>query len=154
MKLSTIRLDPELCDRGVWVNYVGDVRFLIARAGNPQYEEAVRRIYSDRLGLGAPPDEDDVNVWDRTAKQAIAEAVLLGWENVTDDAGIPIPYTPEYALGLFLDPFYREIYRFVCFEAQRASRYRAHAIEVEAGNSSKPSSGTSASAPTKLNSKG
>ncbi len=152
MKLSTLRLDPALCDRGVWVGYLGDVRLRIARAGNPQYEEAVRRIAAQRLGASA--EDPDEAFWEGVAREATAETILLGWENVTDDDGAPIEYTPARALALFADPCFREFYRFVTFESTRASRYRARALEVAAGNSQAPSSGTSASAPTKLNSKG
>jgi hypothetical protein len=92
--------------KGVVLEYpdCGGAEIRIARAGgaNMRYIKALERaskkhraqIKNDTLG-------HELNV--RITQEVFAETVVLGWENVTDRAGEPIPFSKANCLQLFKD---------------------------------------------------
>ena len=49
---SDFAVDDALSQEGVWVNYAGDVEFLVARAGNKTYRKVAQNLYDkNRRGL-------------------------------------------------------------------------------------------------------
>jgi len=88
---------------GVVVDF-GDFKFILARAGgsNRKFNAAVeRRMRPHRRALQAGTLDPEVG--DRIAAECFAEAVVLGWEGVTDRQGNPLPFTRENCVQLLLD---------------------------------------------------
>lgn len=143
MKLSTIRQDPDAAQEGVWVEFEGGARLLVARMPNPAYERAMRRLGRPyrrefRAARFQPEKLEGNPELIRVQKQAVAETVLLGWEGIENEDGSPLPYTPEKGLELFLDPAYDILWRFVVDVASEAGLYHAEDRTDAEGNSSQP----------------
>lgn len=102
--LGTIRIDTEASTKGVWVPYIGDIELLIARNGNPKYEEVVARLVQENPDL----TRRETEIRDR----AMAEAILLDWKNVQVD-GEDIPYSVEKAYEFLSDPELKDFHSFV-----------------------------------------
>lgn len=141
-RLSALRSDLTKEKLGIWVAWELGIRFRIARMNNPSYDAAVRealRPHRDRIRRGVM-DEREI---ERLSLQAVATHILTGWENVDDDDGKPIEYSPEKSAEIIGDPRYRDVYDFVIDCSRRAALYRVHEMETDLGNSSPVSTGTS-----------
>lgn len=111
-QLTKYRTDQRREEDGVWVDFADGIEFLIARIGNPKYEEYLRKIgkpYRHQMRANIM----DSRELEQLSKKAIARHILLDWKNVTDEDGNPLPYTPEEGERVFNDPALRDIYRFV-----------------------------------------
>ena len=132
-KLSSVKIDPDLETKGVWVAFEGDMKFLIARAGNPAFQERMRKLREPIIDAlrrrSADPEKVEAMIQD-----AVAHHVLLDWENVTDDEGKPIHYTPEVGIATFANPGYRDVYRFVMEVANDGALYRQRVTDDAQGN--------------------
>ena len=58
-------------------------------------------------------------------KMAAARFLLLDWENVEDDNGDAIDYTPEVGLDIFNDPAFDDFWLFVISSATEAEQFKA-----------------------------
>jgi hypothetical protein len=119
---------------GVWVDLAEGVRLRIARWNNPQ--QVVRtlelqRPYWKQHNRRSP----DIKKQAEILTQVIAETVLVGWDNVTDDAGNAVPYSREKALEYLSDPAMHDFREFVVNEAQDQAKYRDEDLEDAAKNS-------------------
>jgi hypothetical protein len=109
------------------------VRIKIARAGgsNTAYEKALdRRTRSMRRQLAA----NAVSVAEirRITREVFAETVLLGWENVTDDKGVAIPFNYDNAVELLTD--LPDLMADIEQQAGQAQLFRGVQIEEDAKN--------------------
>lgn len=133
-RLNQISLDEDLATKGRWVDYRLDVRLLIARSDNPAYRaallssnrDAARRVQFDGV---------DVQKFEDRAAKAAARHILLGWENIDNDDGTPMAYSPEAAEHLLTDPTLRELYDFVMSEANEWAAYQRAQEGDDEGNS-------------------
>ncbi len=131
------KADPSLEKDGVWLEY-GEadgkpVRILIARAGgaNTAYTkrlEALVKPYRRQIQT----ETIDPEQVQKLLKQAYAETVVLGWENVTDAEGNPLPFSAANVVKLFTE--LPDLWQDVQEQAQRATLYRAEILKAEAGN--------------------
>lgn len=86
---------------GVWCDIGEGARLLIARAGNPDHENAVAQLERDYRSQSLAGDgELAPDVRRKIAIQALAKTILKGWEGLVDDNGGEMPYSPEAALQL------------------------------------------------------
>jgi hypothetical protein len=109
------------------------VRIRIARAGgaNVAYDKALdKRTRSIRRHLAA--NAVSMQEIRRITMDVYAETVLLGWENVTDEAGDPIPFSPDNARKLFKD--LPDLFDDIQQQAQQAELFRSVQIEADAKN--------------------
>lgn len=87
--------DPKMEKEGIGLRF-GETVFYVRRAGGANtlfdtvYEEKTRTL-TNRLQLQAMTDEQS----SRLLREVYAEAVMIGWENVTDRAGNPLEFTKE-----------------------------------------------------------
>jgi hypothetical protein len=111
---TTYGVDTKAEVEGVWHTLRGGIRVRIARAGNPRASELTLKLIGEarerlRLPEGPLPGKE----WDQILARVVAEAILLDWENVTNEADEPIPYSVEEGMKALLDPalhdFAREI---------------------------------------------
>jgi hypothetical protein len=96
VKISDFRMDSELETGGVWCDVGEGLRVLVARARNVKFREYVRQLMKPHLrkvrrGKIDPDLLEDIN------RKATAKTILLGWEDLQDDDGKDVPYSPEKA---------------------------------------------------------
>lgn len=126
-ELNNIRIDIDKSTKGVWFKFVDDIELLIARKPNLQYEAFLVDLISQQDGEVAREVDMDLT------KQAVANCVLLGWKNLTED-GKPIKYSPKKALELLRDPSLRDFYEFVLIKAHDREAYRLKTKAKQAKN--------------------
>lgn len=122
-KLNSLRIDAKKVSGGVWCKYENDIEFLIARKPNPAFDEFMENEIGPHLAsirAGTFDKELDRQI----TKKAIAHTVLLGWENLQDDEGNDIPYSPEKAFEILTDPEFADIYKFILIMSSSQDLYR------------------------------
>lgn len=132
------KTDPELEKSGLWLEYGpnskgNEQRIRIARAGgaNTQFQKRVealtkpyrRQIQTEIIG------NDMVT---KLLRQAYAETVVLGWENIEGPDGEEMQFSVENCVKLFTD--LPDLFTDVQEQAQRAALFRAELREADAGN--------------------
>jgi hypothetical protein len=122
-KLSSFRIDAKKVNSGVLCEYADGVKFLVARKPNDAFEQMMEDLVQPHLA-SIRAGTFDKKLDQQITKEAVAKTVLLGWENLTDDEGQPIPYTPEKALEILNDPAYADIYRFILTMASSQQLFR------------------------------
>ena len=124
-RLRDFKVDADKETKGVWCDVGEDLRLLIAGADNAEY-----RKYRDHLlqqvARHARSKQAAEKIEDITMR-AMARHVLLGWENLDDDNGEPIPYSHEKALGVLRES--RELYTIVAGYANDQALFRAEELE-------------------------
>lgn len=131
MAFNAQRNDPAKFTEGAWVDIMGG-RFKVARAGNPQYMEALER-HGKRKAQTKAQEQDALLA-------AIADGLLRGWEDVEDAEGNPIAYSHDAAVKVLADN--PELVSALLAEANDAENYRQEDISAQAKKPS-PSSSTS-----------
>lgn len=124
---SVFLTDKALEKEGIVLDY-GDFKIKVARAGgaNAAFQKALTakvRPYKRQLDAGTIPDD----VAEKLFLDVYAEAVVLGWEGVTDENGKPLPYSKENAVKLFSD--LPDLFRDVQNQAAAISNFRAEVTE-------------------------
>lgn len=120
MSFNAKRNDVTKFTAGVWVDIFGG-RFKIARAGNPEYDQALEDSGYRRT--------DDPAKKQRALYTAIAEGVLKDWEDVVDNDGQPIPYTVENAVEVLLEN--PDLVGELLQEANTLSNYRREDVATQ-----------------------
>lgn len=69
---------------------------------------------------------------ERILKEVYAETVVLGWENVEDENGNPLPFTTENCIKLFDD--LPDLFKDIQEQSQRAALFREELREADAKN--------------------
>jgi hypothetical protein len=130
VKITSLRIDPDRASKGVWFDWDHGVRFLIARIGNPNFDERLRELIEadQAAGKSAPEAQEAATI------QAVAETLLLGWEGLDDDNGKPLKWTAKRSHELLADPALQDIYKFVVLKASETARFRAEADAEALGN--------------------
>lgn len=129
--LAKLRVDKKKVNEGIPVAFIPGITLRIAKLPNPQYEDALMR-YS-RSSKVAMRVSGDTKLMQEAVRHAVAKAVLLGWEGLTetDKPDSPaIPYSPEKALEIFEE--YPDLYSFVLQIANDPENFR---LEEDKGNS-------------------
>lgn len=118
MRLSQIQRDRKRSEGGVWRDFItGEIleaptpkRFcvLVAETNNPRFREQLARQQIHVMRTEDPSgNPEQINAaWEKARRIAFAEAMLLGWEELTDDNDAPIPYSKEKARELLTNPDY------------------------------------------------
>jgi len=122
-KLSNFRTDTAKETEGVWVDYSEGIRFKIARWNNREFRRFLEKLARPNTRAFRKAGGRRGELWDSLIKQAAAKYVLLGWENVDDDGGKPIKYSPDKALEILSDPELSAIWEFVCEAALDEAMY-------------------------------
>ena len=134
VKLSSVRLDHEK-ELGIGVDYGAGIRFQIARWGSPRVQRYTEDLLKKfRSLLSDPHSMAAKQCVDNMIRLTAANRVLVGWENVDDDNGNPIPFSREKALETFEDPAYADILDFVVGVAKNGATYRVETDEEDLGN--------------------
>ena len=121
MAFNAQQNDTRKFTEGTWIELFG-ARWRVARAGNPRYLEALER-HGKRHAQGKAEEQ-------RALMLAIAEGILLGWEEVVDANGEPIPYTVDNAAEVLADN--PDVVNALLVEANRAENFRREDMAAQA----------------------
>lgn len=116
-KLSGLKQSKAKQNDGVWCNFEG-VKFKIARLGNDNFKAAIAAEAAanrERKERGEPMRDQDL-FW----QELLAATVLVGWADLEDDNGAPLPYSAEKAIEILTDERFSDVREFV--EREAASR--------------------------------
>jgi len=129
---------PDLEKEGIVLEYGFNSKGLpigirVARAGGSNAQ------YSKRMEIKVKPfrrqiqtESIDKKLLEKLIMEVFCETVVLGWENVEDREGNPLPFSYEAAVKLFTD--LPDLFADVQDAAQKASLFRAEILEGVAGN--------------------
>lgn len=111
----------------------GEVAFIVKRAGgsNVQFAKVIQRLTRPYTRNGQVRIEDPDLSRD-ILKQAYAEAIVAGWENVKGRDGEQIPFSRDNVLKLFRD--LDDLFSDIVGISQEVSYYRQALLEAEAKN--------------------
>lgn len=117
--------DPVSEVDGVWFDYEGGSRLLVARYGNPEHVKLERQLetkMASRLQTGDEHDKVDARM--ELNRRAFSRAVLKGWEGILDEDGeTELAYSPEAAEDLLkLPEFFGAVFEF----AHTADEFRKY----------------------------
>ena len=105
----------------------------VARAGGANKRFAA--VLQKKLGTRARAFDAGMMSPDEANKilaEVYAECVVLGWEGVTDRAGVPLAYSKEACVRLFTD--LPDLFQEVIAESQRLQNFRAVQKDEDSGN--------------------
>lgn len=122
--------DKSLELEGVWQELGDGASVLVARAGNRNHAEELKRLtapYRRQISLGKLGAE----VWEKISIESMASCVLLDWKGIKDDGKV-VPYSQANALRLLTDyPDFRDM---ISALANEMSAYQQTLIEEEQKN--------------------
>lgn len=104
MKISKFKFNRDDSVNGVWFNGPDGLRLLIARANNVRYRDFMDAQMRPlvRSTRDKALDEDAAKAeLTRIDAKAHALYVLRGWENLQDEDGHDVPFSPETAETYF-----------------------------------------------------
>lgn len=133
MKLSALKIDAAKLEKGDWVGDIpdlGDIRLKVRGIGNADH----RRRRGELVAALPRVQRKDVAALDAIDVQLLVETILLGWENVGDDDGVPIPYSADRAKELLSDPDLAVFRAGVIWAASVVADRAEDSGEADAGN--------------------
>jgi len=103
MKLKKIRVDQDLCNKGVWSDYMG-TELLVASAMTKQFRLAASELMqelrvSELTEILSLEDEGK-----RQLMQLMASHLFLGFRKIEEDDGKPMEDTQDNRVALLMDP--------------------------------------------------
>lgn len=154
MRLSSIRINTDLCEQGVWQRHPSGFELLIARLPNAQFERFVQACDdTEREQLQAMGNTQAMST---IGARCIAETIVLDWRGVHSETGITAEhaeengvslvgsqldpetglyhvvesYTPKRFMEILMDPTMIDLVKFVLLKAQDDSQYRIRAAKA------------------------
>lgn len=137
MEIGSIKINSAIANEGDWVGDIpefGDVRLKVRGGNYPAFRNglakamrAVPKEGRDGAGNILPSYAGPV------LGQCMAEFILLGWENITDN-GEPVPYSKDMATKWLTDPDFEAFRTAVYYAAARVGTDRQSSIERSMGN--------------------
>lgn len=131
--------DPQLEKDGVHLEVgtnkngeIATIRMRRAGGANQQFAKVFEFKSKPYRRLMDIPGALDPKVQERIMREVYAESVVVGWENIEDRDGNPLPFSKENVVKLFTD--LPDLFRTVVRESQGIALFRKEVREVEAGN--------------------
>jgi len=120
--------DLDLEKEGVWVEITADIKVKIAALGNKNHQEAIEKFakpYKSQIRHKtiSVEVEEDLHL------KAIAKAVLVDWEGMTDREGKALPYSFDNCYALLSDPKMKRFKADILLIAKEAETFKN--VEVE-----------------------
>lgn len=135
---SQFETDPELEKTGIILHYGLNskgqpIGIRVARAGgaNEQFNKRVEALFKPHRRQ-VQSNSMDRKLLVSLMKQAYAETVVLGWENVEDKSGNPMTFSKQACLDLFEQ--LPDLYADVQEQAQMIMLFRQELREEDAKN--------------------
>lgn len=134
MNLKDWITDAKLEEDGVWElvapEHDDKARILIARMGNPKYQQRFAELLEPHLPL-LREGKLERSVTNDLGIQAMGEHVLLSWEGIEED-GVKLEPTLENRLRALRES--RDFLALVSARASDRAKYRRRAVEDASGN--------------------
>ena len=122
--------DKKAESEGRWVSIGENGRLLLARIGNPKFDQLQRELlepYKTEIRAGTFSVEKRNELF----RQAVSRTILLGWEGIKYN-GEELPYSPEKAFEILMAlPDFAEL---VVRLANDLETFRAGAVEESKKN--------------------
>ena len=142
MKLSVLRRNTKSTDGCIWEFQTGqrvgeptaNLCFLIAERDNPKHRAAFARLTLEHVDAFRAGGAKAEAAGKKIETRALAEAVLLGWWNLDDDAGQPIAYSADEAEKLLADASLWPVRNFIEDASRTLAGYRSELEEQAKGN--------------------
>lgn len=134
MKISSLKRDSAAIEAGQWIDNIpqmGDLRLRVRGFGSKAFVTA-----QAKLARAVPKDERmrDGQLFPATAirvlGEAAAEALLLEWDGLTDDADKPLAYDAKLAKTWCTEPDYRHFLDAVVWASQVVENGRSEQTEA------------------------
>ena len=132
-KIASVMADLDKVEKGVWVDWLEDIKLCIASTNKRAYKQARQRLlkpYMRKIRSGAISNDKILDI----VKPAFARHVLVDWKNIEGEDGKPVQYSPEKALEFFNDPALSVLYDFVIETAGESDFYRNDLVKEAEGN--------------------
>lgn len=132
-KITEIKSDMKKVENGVLVDYAAGIKLRIASSDNLQYKNYRDRLlkpHTRRIRSKSITSSEILDI----IKPAAAKHLLVGWENIEDENGQPIPYSEAKAFEFFQDPTLSDLYSFVTETAGEAEVFRLELMKDAEGN--------------------
>lgn len=118
---------------GTWVDIGEGGRIKVARSQNELHRKVLERLRKPYRSIVMSGRELPTEVVDKITIESIAEAILLDWENISDE-GRSLPFTRANSKTMLTKyPDFRDV---VAYLASQAETFRKQAVEDAGGNSS------------------
>jgi len=131
VKLSALKTSDKLENEGALLEYENGLTFLVGRMGsnkNEQYKKTVDQKLQLRVANEYATEDETIDY----LVDILANSILLGWDNLLDDDGKPIPFTIAKAKEILKE--YKDIRGDVyAFCTNRKNYYNAN-IDEETAN--------------------
>lgn len=125
--LSELYVDPGRGEEGVWVDFYSGSRLKIAYSESKRYKAAIAKLAKQhRLQLD-DSNEDSYEVVQAITCRALAEHILLGWENLKIN-GEDAEYNKELGYQVLLQ--YPKMREFVVEKAGDPVTFRSAMIDT------------------------
>lgn len=135
---QSFKTDENIEKNGIMLEYGttdggAPIRIRIARAGGANLKfarllEQKTKPYRRQLQM----ETMDQNVQVAVLREVFAESVVLGWENVEDENGKPLPFSKENCIKLFTD--LPDLFADVREQANKSVLFRADIREIAVKN--------------------
>jgi hypothetical protein len=130
MDINKFKTDKKKEEEGVWIEIGEEARIRVARLNNEKYKNHFRRTtkpYRRQIRNGNLSED----VAERLLIDAMANTILLGWENLTED-GKAIKYSIDNAKRILSESSdFRDL---VADAAGEIEAYRIESLEESKGN--------------------
>lgn len=126
MDLNAFEVDTDLSQEGVWCD-IADARLKVARYGNKKFQDALKIAMTPYKRLVEQGRLND-DIAEKILIEAIANHVLLGWENLSVN-GKHLDYTVDNAIWILSQPEYKDFRELVISMAQEADLFRKEEVK-------------------------
>jgi hypothetical protein len=114
--------DPALEQDGVWLELGEGARIRVARFNNHRHRALRERLLRPHRALLLAGRDLDPETDKQIAVACLARTILLDWQGVVDDDGLPVPFSVESAEALLTElADFREL---VAGHAMRVENFR------------------------------
>ncbi|MBU2249290.1 MAG: hypothetical protein KKD77_21260 [Gammaproteobacteria bacterium] len=132
-------VDVKAEEEGRWfLNVRPGLDLLVAREGNPTYQDRLGELIREEVGEDIDPGEAAPEAIHRASLRAVGERLLLGWryqgEAVLPFLGESLEYSTENSVTIMTTPEMRDFANYVFRLARNAENFRKKRIEGEAKN--------------------
>ncbi|MCC7271406.1 MAG: hypothetical protein IT561_01980 [Alphaproteobacteria bacterium] len=134
MKLSDLKTEPRAESEGVAVEILPGLVVTVRSTATPAYRNAQARLLRPLARVVAAGMPIPAEKQDEITARLLAEEIVAGWQGVADDAGQPIPFSPERAAEIFRDPACRQFRDLVFEAASTAETFRRQRLADIAKN--------------------
>jgi hypothetical protein len=135
--IQQLILDPEKKDKGVWVEWELDIKLLISSTSSREFRQATTDLlkpFVHKIRTSGLDFEERIQI----IKPAIAEHLLKGWKNLTEN-GVKLTYSVKEALRVF--DLLPELPVFILGNAEEKEWFRNEFKKESAKNSKSASAG-------------